>query len=291
MTSMRNTSSSEAAHRAAELAGGIEGTDTASDRCDHRHVIQAGVCRSGRAEQSHRGGYSGVIYPVGRSGGEIAGRRVLTSIGELPAGVDLAILMVPAEALQDALAQCVERQVRSAVSFASGFAEMGAAGRAQQEELGRIATQANLVLLGPNTVGYFNFVDSFHVMLIDLKSAPKLAPDSGPALAIVAQSGGIGAHISASLQSRLLPISYMMTTGNEAHLNLADVVVFLADDARTSVIVVYAEQILAPDSFLYAARKALENGKRIVLLHSGTSEKGKPRRVHTRGPSPGIWPR
>ncbi len=67
----------------------------------------------------------------------------------------------------------------------------------------------------------------------------------------------------------------MMTTGNEAHLNLSDVVAFLADDERTSVIVVYAEQILSPESFLYAAHKAQANGKRIVLLHSGTSERGK----------------
>ncbi|HEY4341493.1 MAG TPA: acetate--CoA ligase family protein [Steroidobacteraceae bacterium] len=270
-----NTSNSAAASRATELASGIEGL------VRPRTVAIIGMSsKPGSAGQVVlnnllAAGYSGVIYPVGRSGGEVAGRRVLTSITDLPAGVDLAILMVPAEALKEALVQCIERKVHSAVSFASGFAEMGAAGRAQQEELAQIAKEGGVTLLGPNTVGYFNFVDSFHVMLIDLKSAPQLAADSGPALAIVAQSGGIGAHISASLQARSVPISYMLTTGNEACLNLSDVMVFLADDARTLVIVVYAEQILSPGSFLYAAQKAQANGKRIVLLHSGTSEKGK----------------
>ncbi|HEV2704092.1 MAG TPA: acetate--CoA ligase family protein [Steroidobacteraceae bacterium] len=272
---MLNTSNGAAVSRATELARGIEAL------VRPRTVAIIGMSsKPGSAGQVVlnnlvAAGYSGVIYPVGRSGGEIAGRRVLTSIAELPDGIDLAILMVPAEALKDSLMQCVDRKVRSAVSFASGFAEMGAAGRAQQEELAQIAKNANMAFLGPNTVGYFNFVDSFHVMMIDLKAAPQLARDSGPALAIVAQSGGIGAHISFSLQARSVPISYMLTTGNEAHLNLSDVVAFLADDARTSVIVVYAEQILSPSSFLHAAQKAQERGKRIVLLHSGTSEKGK----------------
>src|SRR5579862_2839556 len=264
MSRTLNTSESAAAVRAAHLAPGIEAL------VRPRHVAIIGMSsKPGSAGQVVlnnliAAGYSGVIYPVGRSGGEVGGRRVLTSIQELPEDVDLAILMVPAEALKDAVLQCVARGVRSAVSFASGFAEMGAAGRAQQEELAEIANRGNLTLLGPNTVGYFNFLDAFHVMMIDVKAPPHSAGKSGPALAIVAQSGGIGAHLSSSLQSRLVRISYMMTTGNEACLNLADMVAFLADDPSTSVVIVYAEQILSAPSFLYAAHKALANGKRIV---------------------------
>jgi acyl-CoA synthetase (NDP forming) len=138
-----------------------------------------------------------------------------------------------------------------------------------------MARQGRLALLGPNTIGYFNFVDSFHVMMVDLKAAPALAADSGPALAVVAQSGGIGAHICGSLQSRAVPITYMMTTGNEALLNVADMISFLADDERTAVIAVYAEQIVSAQQFLEAARKARAHGKRIVLLHPGRSEKGQ----------------
>ena len=272
---MPNPSNGAAARRAAELARPIEALVRPKTVAIIGMSSKPGSAGQVVLNNLTAAGYSGVIYPVGRSGGEVAGRRVLTSIAELPIGIDLAILMVPAEALKDALVQCIDRKVRSAVSFASGFAEMGAAGRAQQEELARIAKQGSVVLLGPNTVGYFNFVDAFHVMMIDVKTAPPLAADSGPALAIVAQSGGIGAHLSSSLQFRGAPISYMLTTGNEAYLNLSDIVAFLADDERTSVIVVYAEQILAPDTFRYAADKALANGKRIVLLHSGTSEKGK----------------
>ncbi|MEJ0008886.1 MAG: CoA-binding protein [Steroidobacteraceae bacterium] len=170
---------SEAARRAADLARGIEGLIRPRTVAIIGMSSKAGSAGQVVLNNLVAAGYSGVIYPVGRSGGEVAGRRVLPSIAELPTGVDLAILMVPAEALRDALVQCIDRKVRSAVSFASGFAELGAAGRAQQEELAAIAKQGNVTLLGPNTVGYFNFVDSFHVMMIDLKAAPQLARDSG----------------------------------------------------------------------------------------------------------------
>jgi len=70
-------------------------------------------------------GYDGLIHLVGRSGGLIDGRPCLTSVTELPSGVDLAILVTPAEAVRDTIAACVARGVRSAVCFSSGFAEMG----------------------------------------------------------------------------------------------------------------------------------------------------------------------
>lgn len=221
------------------------------------------------------GGYKGEILLVGRSGGTIGGRTILTEVTQLREGIDLAILMVPAEGLRETVEQCVMLKIRSAVCFASGFAEMGAEGRAQQQEVARIAREGNLALLGPNTIGYFNFVDSFHVMLVDLKAASPLRADSGRALAIVAQSGGIATHVAGSLQSRALPISYMMTTGNEAVLSISDMLSFLVDDDRTGVVAVYAEQIKSPEVFLAAARKARAKGKRVVLLHSGKCEKGK----------------
>src|SRR5882757_3239708 len=236
--------------------------------------------RSGSAGQIvlnnlRSGGYKGEIHLVGRSGGEIGGLPVLTEVAQLPAQIDLAILMVPAEALKDTVRQCVGRQIRSAVAFASGFAELGEGGRAEQLEIAEIARKGGLALLGPNTIGYFNFVDSFHVMMVDLKAAPALPSDSGPTIAIVAQSGGLAAHVSGSLQARGLSISYMMATGNEAAVTVADMVGYFASDARAAVIAVYAEQVVSADTFLAAAEKARAAGKRVILFHPGKSAKGQ----------------
>lgn len=221
------------------------------------------------------GGYTGEIHLVGRSGGVIDQRPVLTDVKELPIGIDLAILMLPADAVLETVKACISRQVKSAVCFASGFAEMGEEGRAQQKEIGEIATAGNLTLLGPNTVGYFNYVDAFYVMMVKLVLPPPMDRKLGPAVAVAAQSGGLGAHIAASLQARGVPLSYMMTTGNEANTGLAEMLAFFAEDDNTGAVVVYAEQIRSATDFSRAVRLARERGKYVVVLHPGRSERSK----------------
>lgn len=217
-------------------------------------------------------GFDGSLHLVGRSGGEVGGRVVHTSLAALPTGVDLAILLVPAEAVLDTLRGCVERGVRAAVCFASGFAEMGAEGRARQQEIAETARAGHLALLGPNTIGFFNSVAGFHVAMVELVLPPRLRPDDGPAVAIVAQSGGIGVHVSASLRARGVPVSYVLATGNEAQVGLPEALEFLADDKATRVAVVYAEQIRPAPEVLAAFDRMRAAGKGVVLLHPGRSE-------------------
>jgi acetate---CoA ligase (ADP-forming) len=217
------------------------------------------------------GGYDAELFFVGRSGGEYQGHPILTDIADLPEAIDLAILMVPSEAVEATIEACVRRRVRSAVCFASGFAEMGEEGREQQRRIGEVARAGGLTLLGPNTVGYFNYVDAFYLMMVELVLPPRLRPDQGPAVAVVAQSGGIGAHIAASLQARGVPLSYMMTTGNEAQIGLAEMIRFFAADTHTGAIVVYAEQIRSAADFISAVSLAKAEQKAVVLLHPGRS--------------------
>jgi acyl-CoA synthetase (NDP forming) len=215
--------------------------------------------------------YRGVIHLVSRSGGEIDGHRCLTSVAELPRDVDLAILMVNASAVREVVGQCGTAGVRSAVCFASGFAEMGDEGRREQEAIASAADASGLTLIGPNCVGYFNYVDRFCVMLVEMGALRQLSPGSPPGVAIVAQSGGIGAHLAASLMARDVPVSYMMTTGNEASTGLADLVHFYVTDSRSRVIVVYAEQVRRPAELKEAVRLARAAGKFVLLLHPGRS--------------------
>jgi acyl-CoA synthetase (NDP forming) len=222
-----------------------------------------------------QGGFEGEVYLVGRSGGVVDGRTVLTDVSALPEGVDLAILMVPSEAVLDTVKTCVARRVRGAVCFASGFAEMGEVGRAQQREISEVAAAGGLTFLGPNTLGYYNYVDSFYVMMVEQVLPPRLDPKAGPAIAVVAQSGGIGAHIAASLQAQGVPLSYMLTTGNEAQIGLAEMIDFFADDPYTGAVVVYAEQVRSAPDFLAAARHARARGKGVVVFHPGRSERSQ----------------
>ncbi len=219
-------------------------------------------------------GFKTEIHLVGRSGGEVEGIPCLTSIDQLPEGVDLAILITPAETVRDTVEACIARGVKSAVCFSSGFAETGEEGRNEQEEIGRIARESGFPLVGPNCVGYFNYVDAFSVMLVPTEL--QLSDDSDrPGVAIVCQSGGIGHHIAYTLQQRGVNVSYMVTTGNEAHLGIADLVGFFLADESTAAVVCYAEQIRRPADMLAVAKLARDHGKKILLLHPGKSAKAQ----------------
>ncbi len=211
--------------------------------------------------------YPGDIYLVGRSGGEIEGRKVLTEVDELPEGVELAIFTLPAAGVKEAMEACVRRKVRAVVSFASGFAEVGE--REKQDELAAIASNGGVALLGPNCLGYTNYVDAFGAGFVSALKIPKVTAGSDPATAIISQSGGLMSHIRMGLDQRDLPVSYTISTGNEAGIGLADFVDFLAQDATTKVIIVYVEEVREPEAFLAAARRARAAGKPVMMMHPG----------------------
>jgi acyl-CoA synthetase (NDP forming) len=219
------------------------------------------------------GGYAGAIHLVGRSGGEIEGRPLLTDIDQLPHGVDLAIFCLPAAGALDAMEACARRGVRAAVLFASGFAEVGE--RDLQDRLARIAAEGGIALLGPNCLGYTNFVDGLHVGFVAPQKIVPMTPGSDPALAIISHSGGLMAHLRLGLAERDLPVAYTINTGNEAGVGLADFVDFLARDELTRTIIVYVEEVREPQAFLAAARRARAAGKPVLMMHPGRSARAQ----------------
>ncbi len=216
-------------------------------------------------------GFAGEIHLVGRSGGVVDGRTCHTSLSHLTPGIDLAVIMTPANAVPETLRDCVRHGVRSAICFASGFAEAGEHGQNAQAELESIARAGGLLLLGPNTVGYFNFVNPLLVSMVECGKIRPIDAEAGPGVGIVAQSGGIGIHIAETLDARRVPVSYNVTTGNEARIGLADMVRFYANDAHTGVVAIYAEQIRKPAALLEAVVEALTRGKPVVMFHPGRS--------------------
>lgn len=220
-------------------------------------------------------GYTGEVHLVGRSGGTIQGLPCLTSVDQLPRGVDVAILVVAADAVRETVEACIANGVKSAVCFASGFAETGDQGRREQEEIGRIAREGGLALVGPNCVGYYNYIDAFQAMLAPSHKIVPMGPDIGRTLAVVTQSGGIGHHTTLTLRSRGVAVSYMVTTGNEAHLGLPDFIDWLIDQETTSAVVCYAEQIRRPADMIAVAERARRCGKPVILYHPGHSARAR----------------
>lgn len=215
-----------------------------------------------------RFGYDGELHLVSRSRESVNGQRCFKSIDELPEGVDAAVLMVPQVAVCDAVEACGRRGIGGAVVFASGFAELGEAGQAEQRRLTAIAQRYGVALLGPNCLGFINFFGK-----IPLTFEPVQPPEytSGPRVAIIAQSGAMSGNLRQAFVGKGLGVAFSVSTGNEAVLSTEDVLAELVEADDIDAFAVFVEMVRRPAEFLRVARRARELCKPIVLMHPGRS--------------------
>lgn len=219
-----------------------------------------------------RFGFAGELHLVSRSRAEINGRACVPSIDDLPEGLDAIVLVVPAAAVVDAVAACARRKAGAAVVFASGFGEAGPEGKAQQDRLIAIARDGGLAVLGPNCLGLVNYRDRIP---LTFESLPPPAAVESPAIAVIAQSGAMAGTIRYALTSRGLPVSYVVSTGNEAVLSTEDILAEVLEDEATLVVTIFVEQIRQPSRFRQLAARARALGKPLVLLHPGRSARAR----------------
>src|SRR5947207_7973661 len=214
--------------------------------------------------------FKGDIHLVGRTSEPIDGRPVLKGADELPEGVDLAVFTMPAAGVREAIEACARRKVGSALVFAAGFAEVG--DHLTQDAVTATARAAGLAVVWPNCLGVTNNVDGLMLHMLYAREALR-GVENG--VAFVGQGGGLLGHFQRATDGRGIPLSYVISTGNEAGLETTDFLEFLADDRATRVIALYCEQIRRPQAFLAACRRARAAGKPIVMMQAGRSAKAR----------------
>jgi acyl-CoA synthetase (NDP forming) len=217
-----------------------------------------------------RFGFTGDVHLVSRNRDEVDGRRCVRSVDDLPHGIDAAVLCVPRAGVIETLEALAARGVGGAMVFASGFAEQDDAGRADQERIVAIAAASGMAVNGPNCLGLTNYVDGIPYAFG--ATSPQPVPAGRVAAAVVTQSGATMVNVARALAGRGVPITYQMSTGNEAVITIEDYLAFVLDDGRDGPIALFAEQIRHPQRFLALAQTARERGRHLVLLHPGRSE-------------------
>jgi acetyltransferase len=224
--------------------------------------------------------FPGTIYPISRSHDEINGLKTYKSVADVPEKVDLAIMVIPAANVPDALEECGANGVRGAMIISSGFAEeTGETGDALQDRIREIALRYDMAISGPNSEGFSNLLAPLCATFsptMDDPGTPLVteARDSG-FIGVTGQSGGIGYSFYDRGRPKELPFSYVVTTGNEACLSGIDFVDFMLDDGRTEVFVMFMEDVKDPAKFREVAEKALRAGKPIIVTKIGRSDAGK----------------
>ncbi|MCW5653185.1 acetate--CoA ligase family protein [Hydrogenophaga sp.] len=212
-------------------------------------------------------GFAGKVHLVSRSGGQAHGQQTFTSVAEIGEPVDVALLMVPIAAMNDALRDLGAAGVKSAVVLAGGFAETGAEGRALQDAMVATARSLGIRLLGPNCLGFINFNTGGVCWTGSMRTPPLKG-----GISIVSQSGAVATVMKHFAHQHGIGLNVVAATGNEAALGLAEVVDYLVDDPQTRVITVFAESVRDTALLRAAAARALHAGKPIVVLKVGRSE-------------------
>src|SRR5438094_714581 len=239
-----------------------------------RTIAVLGVSRN-PAKLGHRllqnvkeSGFPGTVYPVNAWGEAILGFASVPSIDALPEGIDLALVSLPAATVPDAIRVLAARRARAAVVLSSGFGEVDDAGRGTQAAMLATARAAGLRLVGPNCMGVYSAPARLNgTYFWDL---PRV--DGG--IGVVSQSGAYGGLIMRHLGSRGLGVSRFLSIGNQADIDIAEVIEYLADDTHTTLIACFVEALRDGRRFVDVAMRATA-GKPVVMLKGGRSEAGR----------------
>ena len=215
--------------------------------------------------ECRRIGYSGALWPVNPNRKDIAGIPCFADIEALPDAPDASFLAVPKQAAIDITARLARRGAGGVVCYTAGFSELGSTGQEAEAEL--VNAAGEMALLGPNCYGLINYHDQ-----IALWPFAHGGAHPGFGAAIITQSGMLSSDLTMS--QRHLPLSYMVSVGNQASLRLEDFIDIFLEEPHVRAIGLHIEAIRDTEKFAMAAMRAIEKNIPIVALKTGVSEIG-----------------
>jgi acetyltransferase len=214
-------------------------------------------------------GFQGQVAGVNPQGGEVFETPLYRSLEEVPFPVDLAVLLIPARFIPEALKECARKGVKGVVISAEGFAETGAEGARYQEEEKNILRSTGMRGFGPNTLGLVNTATGLTTSYF--ASRRMLRPGC---IGFAAQSGiFVGALLRYLSSFEGFELSKGLGLGNKVDVNECDALSYLLEDEQTQIIGMYLEDVKDGRRFLEVARKAVEK-KPVLIIKGGRTPEG-----------------
>ncbi len=210
-------------------------------------------------------GFEGELWPVHPTRSELAAHATVPSVADLPGSPDAVLVAVNRYETVEVVASLAAIGAGAAVCYASGFAEVGGAGIGLQADL--VAAAGAMPVVGPNCYG-----------TVAATVGAALWPDQQGlrrcerGVALVTQSGNIALNLT--MQSRRMPISHVMTVGNQADVGIEECVEALVGDPSVSAIGLHVEALGDVPRFEAACRRASAADVPVVVLKTGSSSMG-----------------
>jgi len=216
------------------------------------------------------GGFQGVVYPVSPRSPSISGVKAYKYILDIPDPIDQAIIVFPSSVCHMALEQCGQKGVKACIIISAGFREIGPAGLKREQTIKDIAAKYNISLVGPNCLGAINTDPNVR---LNASFARKM-PSEG-SIAFLSQSGALCTAVLDYAQGKHIGFSNFISFGNKSDINETDLIYYLGEDKKTSVILIYLEEITNGQGLLKAAQTVIrETGKPILAIKSGRTSLG-----------------
>jgi acetyltransferase len=211
-------------------------------------------------------GYQGKIFAVNHSGNEVLGYKIYRSVLDIQENVDLACICVSARFVPDTLRDCVKHGVKAAIVLSAGFREFGEAGRLLEEEVAEIARQG-IRVMGPNCFG--TYCPGGRITVVPGGWFPQQAGG----VALIAQSGQLSEGITARSFGEGIRYSKVASYGNACNINEADLLEYLMEDEKTTIIASYLEGVRDGKKFFEIAR-ANAGRKPLLIWKVGLTRTG-----------------
>ncbi|BBG27101.1 acetate--CoA ligase family protein [Sulfuracidifex tepidarius] len=208
--------------------------------------------------------FRGKIFPVNNKAESVEGLTAYKSIKDIKDDVDLAIVSVPREASIEVMEEAGEKGVKASIVITAGFREVGGDGVKLEEELKRVASKYSIRFLGPNTMGLVSPSYNGTFAFADMRRGN---------IALIVQSGGIGAYMLDWAHKSGTGISYLVTMGNQADVKEYEVIQYLSEDPETRAIFAYVEGISDGEKFLDTMPESASK-KPIIFIKGGITDRG-----------------
>jgi len=227
--------------------------------------------------QLRENGFPGRILPINPSYQEIDGLPCFSAIGAVGQPVDLALVAIPAAGVAAAVEECAKAGVKNTLIISSGFAEEGGAAGDLQQALIDVTRRYGIRACGPNCEGYYNAMGRVATTFsptVETRDDGTQVLVSDKRIGVIAQSGGIGFALFNRGKTAGLGFSYVISTGNEADLSMAEFLDYMIEDSHTSAVMLFCEAVRNGPGFIKALEKAHRLKKPVIAIKVGRTDAG-----------------